>query len=129
MNKNIILGLVGVVIVIVVGFVFFTDDKMENSNEDKMEKKVEFEVKNMGEFARFFKKDLTDSERSELETIINNNEVGQKIDSAKNILRTASNNKDDMGSAFVKASTVMDEAKNILLPFIQEKFIGEYESI
>lgn len=126
MNKNIVLGLVGVVIIIMAGYFLFSD----NTNNEKTvveEDEIEFVVNDeFGDFSEFFKTNLTEEEQRNLEDVIIRLE--EKMEEALKVLEEAYlNNSGNMGIAFEEANSIVEEIKAELLLFVDESKLYEFE--
>jgi hypothetical protein len=126
MNKNIVLGLVGVVIIIMAGY-FLLNDDTDNEKKVVVEDKMELVVNDeFGNFSQFFKTNLTEEEEKNLEDILARLE--EKKEEALKVLEEAfTNDNGDMGIAFETANSIAEEIKAELLLFVDMDKSLEFE--
>lgn len=124
MNKNIVLGLVGVVIIIMATYFLMSEDSKKVEENTKKTPEVVREVPTT--LNGFFRKDLTEEERKDLdERLLSLSEIEKKV---KKLLEDSYKNKSGkMGEAFMEAAMNMDMEKNELFIFVKPELMPDFD--
>jgi hypothetical protein len=125
-NKKIILGVIGVSVAIVSGYMLFSDkgkQEVQTTVEENQENMNEF-----GEMTKFFRENLSEEEKMELKKEIS--KFRGSVYEAENILKMAfDSKKSEMGIAFKKSNDLMNIVKVKLLRFVDKSKVEGFNKM
>lgn len=119
MNKNLILGVVGVIVISVVIGGYFLMNGSSEEVEINTEEMNEVVYNEFGEFSEFVRSDLSETEKEELRGILTEIE-NEKEASIKFLTDEFKSKNGEMGEAFITVNESMDTVKSKLSIFLDE---------